>query len=180
MARLNFVNSVGPPSVSTAIGASVFNVTISDALYSMIVSTSNGTFEESTESTDSRTDLDSHANMPVVGKNAYIFRRTGKTAPVSAFSPDYEPLKTNIVDAAIIYQCPYTGILHLLIIMNALHVPSMTNNLIAPFIMRQAGIEARDTPKIQLPDPGEGDHALTIDKTLRIPLKTLWDIFLLP
>ena len=142
----------------------------------MIVSTTDSTYEESPTDIQSRTDLDSHANMPVVGKHAHIFRYTGKTASVSAFSPDYDPLKTKIVDAAVLYQCAHTGTAYLLVIMNALYVPSMNNNLISPFILRLAGIDARDTPKIQLAAPGEADHALTIENNLRIPLQ-LYGIF---
>ena len=37
-------------------------------------------------------ELDSHANMPVVGKHAYIIAETGKKADVSPFTPDYKPL----------------------------------------------------------------------------------------
>ena len=48
--------------------------------------------------------------------------------------------------------------------------------MISPFILRQAGLAARDTPKILLPVPGEEDHALTFDSTLRIPLQ-LYGIF---
>ena len=140
------------------------------------VSTMDGTCEGSPTDIESRTDLDSHANMPVVGRNTYIFRYTGKTASVSAFSPDYDPLKTKIVDAAVLYQCPYSGNASLLVIMNALYVPSMNNNLISPFTLRLAGIDARDTPKIQLAAPGEEDHALTIENTLRIPFQ-LYGIF---
>ena len=82
----------------------------------MIVSTTDSTYEESPTDIQSRTDLDSHANMPVVGKHAHIFRYTGKTASVSAFSPDYDPLKTKIVDAAVLYQCAHTGTAYLLVI----------------------------------------------------------------
>jgi hypothetical protein len=35
------------------------------------------------EDEDSRSELDSHANMPVVGQNAYVISDTGKVADVS-------------------------------------------------------------------------------------------------
>ena len=35
---------------------------------------------------ESRTELDSHANMPVVGKHAYIIAETGKKVDVSPFT----------------------------------------------------------------------------------------------
>ena len=40
----------------------------------------------------SRTDLDSHANMVVVGKHVAIVNDTGRRAEVSPFTPDYEAL----------------------------------------------------------------------------------------
>ena len=40
-----------------------------------------------------RTELDSHANMPVVGREALVVEQSGKTVEVSHFTPDYEPLK---------------------------------------------------------------------------------------
>ena len=52
----------------------------------------------------SRTDLDSHANMVVVGKHAAIINDTGRK--VSPFTPDYESLKVLIVDAAVTCDCP--------------------------------------------------------------------------
>ena len=41
---------------------------------------------------ESRTELDSHANMPVVGKHAYIIAQTSKKVDASPFTPDYKPL----------------------------------------------------------------------------------------
>ena len=55
--------------------------------------------------------------------------------------------------------------------MNALYVPSLSHNLIAPFIIREAGITLNTTPKIQCEDPDETQHALTFDDTFRIPLQ---------
>ena len=124
-----------------------------------------------------RTDLDSHANMPVVGRNAYVISDTGRVVDVSPFTPDYKPLQLPIVDAAIQYDCPYNGVSHILVIRNALHVPSMRNNLIPPFIMREAGIQLRDTPKIQVSNPSEDDHSLYFPGDgFRIPL-SLWGVF---
>jgi hypothetical protein len=51
---------------------------------------------------------------------------------LSAYMPDYEPMKINIVDAAIQYDCPYTDEQYILDIRNALLVPPMQNNLIPP------------------------------------------------
>ena len=41
----------------------------------------------------SRTELDSHANMPVTGRNAYILSKIGETVDVAPFTPDYKPMR---------------------------------------------------------------------------------------
>ena len=99
--------------------------------------------------TMSRTELDSHANMPVVGKHCYIIRDTGRRVDVSPFSPDYDALEqVRVVDAALLYVDPMTGEETMLVLLNALHVPAMINNLIPLFVMREAGLEVNDKPMI--------------------------------
>ena len=94
----------------------------------------------------SRTELKSHANMVVIGKYSMVLNTTGRTANVRAFSPDLDTIEVAIVDAAIIYECPYGGQTHILICLNALYVPTMTNNLVPPFIMREAGVIVNKVP----------------------------------
>ena len=58
----------------------------------------------------SATDLDSHADSPVVGKHAAILEISSKTALVSGFTTELgDPMKVPIVTAAIVYDCEYTG-----------------------------------------------------------------------
>ena len=53
----------------------------------------------------------------------------------------------------------------------------MKNNLLPPFILRQAGIKLNDTPKIQVDDPTIEEHSLLFPETgFRIPL-SLWGTF---
>ena len=54
-----------------------------------------------------RTELDSHANMAVVGKHAAIVTKTGKTVNVKPFSPECNELEqVPIVDAVIKWFAP--------------------------------------------------------------------------
>ena len=119
-----------------------------------------------------RSDLDSHANMVCLGKGATIIRRTGLTINVSAFASDVGKLKgVPLVDAVIVYQ-DGTGNVYLLVVCNALYVPSMDHHLIPPFLMREAGLEVNELPKIQSPDPTEETHSIFHRGTgLRIPLQ---------
>ena len=115
--------------------------------------------------------------MCVVGKHSYVLNESGRTAQVNPFSPDYEPMEVPIVDAAILYECPYEGQEYVLVILNALRVNSMQHNLIPPFIMREAGLTVKDIPKIHVKDPDVTDHAISLDNHgIRIPL-SLWGIF---
>ena len=125
--------------------------------------------EDANES--SRTELDSHANMPVIGRNAYILSKIGETVHVAPFTPDYKPISVELVDAALKYECPYSGEVKILIIRRGLHVPSMTHNLLPPFMLREAGIQINDVPKIHVTSPSEEHHAIIFQETnFRIPL----------
>jgi hypothetical protein len=128
---------------------------------------------------DSRTELDSHANMVVLGVNCFVFDTVhGRTCDVEPFDRTLGTAKkVPIVDAALAYDCPYSQQTYLLIVRNALYIKSMTNNLIPPFILREAGLKVHDTPKIHVDDPEVNDHAITFpEDNLRIPLQ-LWGIF---
>ena len=126
---------------------------------------------------ESCTELDSHANMPVVGKHAYIIAETGKKVDVSPFTPDYKLLTVPLVDAMVKYGNPYNGKTYILVLGNALYVPSMEHNLIPPFMLREMGVIVNDIPKIHKEDPTVDDHAITFVETgFRIPL-SLWGIF---
>ena len=160
------------------------NITLSSTLHALL-STTNTCDRESDEYSDdnegeesmSRMDLDSLANMAVVGRHAYILSDMGRTAKVNPFTPDYKSMQVPIVDAAVQYECPYSGMLHILIIRNALHVPSMKHNLVPPFMIREEGIQVNDTPKIQVNDPMTSDHSIYFPETdFRIPL-SLWGVF---
>ena len=59
---------------------------------------------------DPSTELDSHANMVVLGAHAFIFESTNRTCNVQPFDPSLGiASKIPIVDSAIVYECPYTG-----------------------------------------------------------------------
>ena len=90
---------------------------------------------DSDESVRSRTELDSHANMPVVGRYSFVLAESGKTVDVNPFTPDHKPLHVLMVEAAVKCMCLYKGKEYILIIRNALHVPKMENNLLPPFMM---------------------------------------------
>ena len=69
----------------------------------------------------STTELDSHANMDVVGLQATVFH-TGRIDDVRDLSDEVDKLESvPIVDAALAYDLPKTLNTYLLIVKNALH-----------------------------------------------------------
>eukprot|EP00957_Ditylum_brightwellii_P041343 3130013-Ditylum_brightwellii.AAC.1 len=107
----------------------------------------------------SRTELDSSANMPCMGKDALVVSDTGMVTEVNLFTPDCDAMKVKSVDAAL---------------KNALHVPSLVHNLIPPFVLIEVGIKVNDTPKIHKENPTVDDHAITFPgEGLRITLGLL-------
>ena len=83
----------------------------SNKIYSIIMGEIMEDMDES-----SRTELESHANMPVIGKNAYILSKIGEGVDVAPFTPDYKPIRVELVDAALKCECPYSGEIKILII----------------------------------------------------------------
>jgi hypothetical protein len=69
-------------------------INVPDYLYLLMSTTMVSAIDVSEEATDmdeeeSRTKLDSHANMLVVGRNTYIISDTGRIADVNPFTSDY-------------------------------------------------------------------------------------------
>ena len=123
---------------------------------------------------ESRTELDSHANMVVMGYESMIIDWIeGKTFSAMPFDPSIGCAKSvPIVDAALAYDCPYTHETYVLIGRNVMHIKTLKDNLIAPFIMREAGIIVDEKPKVQCMEPSVDNHSLYVpDFDLRIPLK---------
>ena len=117
---------------------------------------------------ESSTELDSHANMAVIVKQAFFFSHIGQYANVRAFTDEFKGIpKAPIVDAVIAYECPQSGQTYLLVVRNALCVPPMEHHLIPPFILREAGLVLRDTPKIHCNVPSAEDHSLFDEETGR-------------
>ena len=103
---------------------------------------------QSTNNRMSRTELDSHANMPCMGRDALVVSDTGRVMEVNPLTPDYDAMKVKLVGAVLKYDYPHEGKSYTLLVRNALHVPSIDHNLIPPFMLREARITVNETPKI--------------------------------
>ena len=92
-------------------------------------------------------EMDSHADSPVVSKQAHILENMGRKVCVSGFTDALgKPMLVDVVNALIVYDCKQTGKLYLLLINNSLLVPLLNSYLINPFIMRLAGLHVNECP----------------------------------
>lgn len=120
-----------------------------------------------------RTELDSHANMAVFGRGCTVVNDTGLHCNITPFSGDLPGMKmVSIKDVAVAYDDPYTLQTFLMVAKNVLHVPSMSHNLIPPFLMREALLRVNEEPKHQASFPTIEHHSIFDPETkLRIHLK---------
>ena len=111
--------------------------------------------------------------MVVIGAQGTIIQKTGRYADMNAFSLDVGTMpRVPIVDAAVAYDCPFSGRTILMVARNALYVESMDHNLFPPFIMCKAGLEVDEQAKIHTTQPSKEHHSVYCKEIdLRIPLK---------
>ena len=121
----------------------------------------------------STAELDSHASMIVIGNQALVIQNTGQSVELNSFSSDVQGIsKVPGVDAVVLYYCLFTSKSYLLVMLNALHIPSMKYNLIPLFILREVGLTISEVPKIHCDEPIVEDRSIYDDVTkIWIPLK---------
>jgi hypothetical protein len=119
-------------------------------------------------------DLDSHADVAVLGSNSRIFQSTGRSVKVYGYDPSQGSTERKIVSGCFAYDDPKNGQVILLIVHQGLHVPNVTSSLIPPFQMRENDVIVHDCPKSQMANPTEDDHSIILDsngeRRYKIPL----------
>ena len=114
-------------------------------------------------------ELDSHADVAVLGANCRIIHETNRTVTVHGYDPSLGSTVRKVVSGCFAYDDPNDGNCKLLIIHQGLHVPNMRNSLIPPFQMRDNDITVNDCPKMMIKDPTITDHAILIPRDNDIP-----------
>ena len=84
--------------------------------------------------------------------------------------------KVSILYAAVQYKCQYMANVYILMFRNSLSLPSMENNTILPFIMREVDLVVRDTEKKHAMDPFVENHSIYIFRLLHSPYVFLHDV----
>ena len=60
-----------------------------------------GTNENDEMNMESRTEVDSHANMAVIGWHAHILSTSDRMVEVNTFAPEHATIKAPLIDAAL-------------------------------------------------------------------------------
>ena len=70
-----------------------------------------------------------------------------RVAVGKGFTPVLGSKTVDVFDAAIAYECEFTGKVLIMVIRNRLHLKEMKHNLLSQFIMRLAITEVHELPK---------------------------------
>ena len=112
---------------------------------------------------ESRTELDTHADTCVVGKNCLIVNEYDRWVTVTGYDPKQgcvEDLK--VVAAVLAYDCPKSGEVKIIKLNQAIYINSMLNNLLCPMQLRMNDIKVFDCPRFLIQNPEYHEHTITI------------------
>ena len=108
-------------------------------------------------------DIDNHADTCVVGCNCHIFQTFDRHVDVTGYDPGKgKESDVDVVSAAIAYDHPLTGEVFILIIHQAISIPSLVNNLLCPFQLRMNDVKANECPKMLAQNPTIDTYAISI------------------
>ena len=131
----------------------------------------------SLQTSESRMELDTHADTTVLGKNCLLIQDFGKSVSVSGWNASAGSTECPTVTGVVAYDHPYTGVTYMLIWHQAIYLDTMDNHLICPMQCRVHGVVIHDTPKIFVKDPTDHSHAIVVsdpvdpENDLVIPLE---------
>ena len=111
---------------------------------------------------DTHSELDSHADTCVVGKHALIIADFDRPVNVTGFNNKISTLQAKTVSAVVAYDDPMTGETIILIIHQAIYIPSMENNLLCPMQMRLNDVKISEIPKFLTERPADDTHAISV------------------
>jgi hypothetical protein len=119
-------------------------------------------------------DLDSHADACVFGKEALIFNDSDREVTESGYDPSGETKSLSTVSAALGYVIPETGKNVLLIIHQAIYLPTLDHNLLSTMKIRLHDVVVNETQKFQSLEPTSLSH------TMSVRCDEVDDVFVIP
>jgi hypothetical protein len=110
-----------------------------------------------------RSDLDSHADMSMVGMEVITFQDFERPVNVSGYDPK-GPVAMDLkaVSSVIAHEVPGSGRVVILILHQAINFPHLPHNLLNPMQMRLNDVVVNETPKFQCANPTNLSHTITV------------------
>ena len=81
-------------------------------------------------------ELDSHADLAVLGADCHVLARTGKMYEVYGYDESLGSNSREVVSGLFAYDDPMDGSVSIIVVHQGLHVPTMQGSLIPPAQMR--------------------------------------------
>ena len=94
------------------------------------------------------TELDSHADMCVLGRNAKITHKYKNKVSVTGYDKTMGERQYNIVSGKIAYDNPMTGQPTIVEVNQAIYIPTMSHNLLSPMQLLLNGVKINTKAKI--------------------------------
>jgi hypothetical protein len=123
-----------------------------------------------------RSDLDSHADCCVCGKEVLVFNDFDREVTVTGWYPAGETQSLRTVSASMGYTIPQSGKTVLLIFHQSILSPTLNHNLLSTIQMRMTDVIVNETPKFQSLNTTNLSHSISViggnvDGILVIPLE---------
>jgi hypothetical protein len=101
-----------------------------------------------------RTELDSHADTCVVGRNALVTHDFDRPVNVTGYDSSLGTVNNcKTVSAAIGYDDPETGEVVVLLIHQSIYIPTLEHNLLCPMQLRMNDVKISEVPKFLTKKP---------------------------
>jgi hypothetical protein len=121
-------------------------------------------------------DLDSHADCCVCGKEVLVFNDFDREVTVTGWEPEVETQSLIIFSAAMGYTFPQSGQTMLLVVHQSIFSPSLNHNMLSTMQIRLHDVIVNETPKFQSLNPTKLSHSISVrgdnvEDVLVIPLE---------
>ena len=117
-----------------------------------------------------QTEMDSHADTCVLGKNALITHDFERPVSVTGYDKADGARTFKTVSGALGYTDPSSGATHVLVINQGIYMPQLEHNLLCPMQLRLNDVSVDERPKFLSVDATDERHAVTIARTDDEPL----------
>ena len=118
----------------------------------------------SVASSEPKVELDSHADMCVVGDNYLVIH--GHIRPVNVYSYNMKDghRRAKMVDATLGYQDAWNGQTFILMINQAVHIDGLENHFLYPMQCHLNGVYISEVPKFLAESPSVTYHAIELTR----------------